>query len=345
MGISIGQTLKNGSYLIEKKLVHEYFYTTYLSKRNDGSRWIMKVLDLQSLSSLTSAERDRLSSMFWQESTRLAQCSGAPHIVRAEMPFKEDDLVCLPIEYVQGNDLGTRPQPILSEEAALEYVRQIGEALTIVHAKKLVHRNIRPANIFLRIQGGRAEAVLTNFALAMDSDTKLTRTRRSELVDGFSPIELYSRGNAITPCTDVYALAATLYELLTGEMPPSAEKLKEAEDKGLSPHTLISPQMQNPDISGKTVKAIRSGMALRPETRPQSVAKWLHQLKISTGQSDNSNQDNVNWAKWQTVWGAIAAIFGLLVGIPAWLSLRNPDTTPIPQEPAVTQEVQEELAD
>ncbi len=129
------------------------------------------------------------------------------------MPFVEGDLACLPVEYLVGDSLAKRQQPMLTESVALAYVRQVGKALAVVHGQGLVHRDIRPSNIFLRIEGSRVDAVLTGFGLAVNCDTALTRTRTRELIDGFSPFELYGRDRPVGAYTDVYSLAATLYEL------------------------------------------------------------------------------------------------------------------------------------
>ena len=67
------------------------------------------------------------------------------------MPFQEGEVACLPIEYLDANSLAERGKPILTEAVALKYIRQIGEALKIVHQQGIIHRDICPENIFLRI--------------------------------------------------------------------------------------------------------------------------------------------------------------------------------------------------
>jgi serine/threonine protein kinase len=330
MSLNPGQTLQNGKYTIAHELRRGRFGITYLAKRENGERWVIKVLNPQVLSSLNPQERDRLETLFWQEAVKLARCIGTPHVVKAEMPFKEGAVICLPMEYVDGNSLGDRAQSMLPEQTALAYIRQIGAALTIVHGQKLVHRDIRPANIFLRIRDGKAEAVLTDFGLAVDFDTEQTRTRPQERMDGFSPIELYSRGQPVGAYTHVYSLAATLYDLLTGEVPVSAEARK------LRGAKLTSPQEKNPDISGKTTKATLAGMELAPEKRLQSVLAWLKLLGVEQKPEQPPSQDPVNWSKWQAVWAAVAALIALFVGVPAWLGLNKPESQPAPQAtPAV----------
>ena len=319
MTLNPGQTLQKGKYTIEKELGRGRFGITYRAKRSDGERWAIKILNPDVLAVLSPAERDRLETMFWQEAVKLSKCNGTLHIVQAEMPFKEGSTACLPMEYMDGNSLADRAQPQLLEATALEYIRQIGEALAIVHEKQLVHCDIRPANIFLKLQGNQTEAVLTGFGLAMGCETELTRTRTKERSDGFSPVELCSRGQPVGPYTDVYSLAATLYELLTGEVPVSAI------DRGTIGKELISPQVKQPEISGKTARAILLGMALLPTKRPQSVKDWLKQLNSQPIKPEIPARKEVNWTKWGTIIAGLALLVGFLAMIPGWLALNKPD--------------------
>jgi eukaryotic-like serine/threonine-protein kinase len=318
MALNPGQILQNGKYTIERELGRGRFGITYRAKQSDGKRWVIKVLNPDVLTALSPDERSRLETMFWQEAVKLAKCSGTPHIVQTEMPFKEGEIVCLPMEYMDGNSLADRAQPQLLEATGLEYIRQIGEALDIVHGKGLVHCDIRPANIFLRLRGNSVDAVLTGFGLALSCDAELTRTRTKERSDGFSPIELYSRGKPVGPYTDVYSLAATFYELLTGDAPVSAG------NRGIQDDKLVSPQVKSPEISGKTTKAILAGMALMPEERPKSVKKWLKQLDLPQGISGNKPPKEINWGKWGVIFTGFGVIVALGSMIPPWLSVLRP---------------------
>jgi eukaryotic-like serine/threonine-protein kinase len=329
MSLSNGQNLQDGKYTIDRELGRRRFGITYLARRANGEPWVIKVLNQQIVAGINFKERDRLESMFWQEAVKLTRCSNTPHIITVEMPFKEGAVICLPMEYVAGSSLSDRDQLRLPEQAAVDYVRQIGAALVVMHQQKLIHRDICPTNIFLRIREGKAEAVLTDFSLAVDCDTKLSRTRKQECIDGFSPIELYSRGQAVGPYTDVYSLAATLYELLTGEVPVSAEA------RSLRGESLISPQVKNPDISGKTAKAIFAGMALQPDKRPQSIRAWLNLLEAKQSipgaiQPTPGLRHDINWTKWQTIWAAVGVFIAMAVGIPAWLALSQSNLPPAP---------------
>ena len=242
------------------------------------------------------------------------------------------NLLCLPFEYLGSTSLHDRSQPILKEKTALEYIRQLSEAVEILHSHGLVHRDIRPANIFLRIEDDKAEAVLTDFDLVMDFNAELSRTRTQDRADGFTPIELYSRGQPVGPYTDVYSLAATLYEMLTGTTPVSAES------RQVDRTPLESPQVKNPEISGRVAKAILAGMEILPEKRPQTLQAWLQQLgeasdPKASGQDSVVKPEAVNWSKWGVIWAAIGLIIGIFAAIPAWLALKPEAAPPNPPTP------------
>ncbi|WP_353260118.1 serine/threonine protein kinase, partial [Prochlorothrix hollandica] len=250
-----GQSLHNGRYTVKQELGRGRFAITYLADRDDGERWVIKILDPVVVASVQPLEEQRrLEDMFWQEAVALARCgSRSPYIVKVDRPFRENGVACLPLEYMGNNTLADRLERVLPEAVALGYIGQVGEALAIVHGENLVHRDVRPANIFLVPRKDKIEAVLTDFGLAMSFDAELTRTRTREQIKGFSPIELFASGQKVGAYTDVYSLAATLYEMLTGEVPVDALTRK------LQGIPLVNPRQKNPDITEQTVQAILEG--------------------------------------------------------------------------------------
>ncbi len=154
------------------------------------------------------------------------------------------------------------------------------------------------------VRSGKGEVVLIDFGLALDFDEELTQIRRSEVAEGFAPPELYSREGKRGPYTDIYALGATLYALLTGETPASAI------ERSLNKVRLKSPRKVNWGISKKVNKAILWAMELKAEKRPQSIEEWLYSLQFENKISQGKKK--INWA---LVWAAIAAIIALLAGL------------------------------
>ncbi|GAB4185056.1 MAG: hypothetical protein Fur006_23050 [Coleofasciculaceae cyanobacterium] len=265
-----GQKLQRGKYTVEKVLGQGGFGITYLVKDKQGNPFVIKTLNsyLQRYYDFPKVEQD-----FLNEALNLAKYRH-PHIVRVDEVIQEGDRWCMVMEYIEGEDLAHRVwnQGILSESEALLYMQQIGDALTLIHNNGLLHRDIKPLNIMLR--KNRSEAVLIDFGIAREFTPNLTKTHTQSLSEGFAPIEQYDWRAKRGAYTDVYALAATLYSLVTGEVPiPSAVR---AFGTALEP-----PQKLNPKISDRVNRAILNGMAMKPEERPQSVAQWLAMLDTS----------------------------------------------------------------
>ena len=264
-----GQELQNGKYTIEKELGEGGFGITYRARDNQGNFVVIKTLNdaIQKRADFAKFQQD-----FLNEAIKLAKCSH-PHIVQIYEVIHENDLWCMVMEYIDGEDLGTlvENQGILSETEALRYIQQIGSALTVVHDNGLLHRDIKPQNIMLR--SGKSEAVLIDFGIAREFTPNLTKTHTKILSDGFAPIEQYDARAKRGAFTDVYALAATLYSVLTGELPT------------ISPMRAIGTELEeakkiNSSISDKVNQAIIKGMEIKPENRPQSISEWLSLLNI-----------------------------------------------------------------
>ncbi|MEI2582186.1 serine/threonine-protein kinase [Scytonema sp. PRP1] len=259
-----GQGLQDGKYTIDKRLGEGGFGITYRAKDNHGRYVVIKTLN-----ETVQRRRDfvRFQQDFLNEAIKLAKCNH-PYVVRIDEVIQEDSLWCIVMEYIDGEDLASRVenQGALPEEEALPYIRQIGEALTVVHNNGLLHRDIKPQNIMLR--SGKSEAVLIDFGIAREFTQNLTQTHTQMLADGFAPIEQYDKRAKRGAYTDVYALAATLYSLLTQEVPTMAPL------RAIG--TLLEePKKINPSISDKVNQAILKGMEIKPENRPQSVQEWL----------------------------------------------------------------------
>ncbi|MEQ9234685.1 SUMF1/EgtB/PvdO family nonheme iron enzyme [Coleofasciculus sp. E2-BRE-01] len=190
-----------------------------------------------------------------------------PHIVRVTDLFEEAGIHCLVMDYVPGESLWkyVQNQGALSEAQAVRYIRQIGEALRVVHQAGLVHRDATPLNIMVR---SPEKAVLIDFGIAKGLIPTTSTTTDKAGNRGFAPYEQMVRGSRkIT--VDVYTLAASLYYAVTGQRPMDSfsRKLDDAE--------LIPPQQLISGLSDATNQAILSGMALEAKNRPQSIEAWL----------------------------------------------------------------------
>lgn len=318
-----GQKLQRGKYTIEKALGQGGFGITYLIKDKQGNQLVVKTLNewLQCQYDFENFQQD-----FLNEALRLAKFRH-PNIVRVDEVIQEGDLWGIVMEYIDGEDLAHRvwQKGALAESEALRYIQQIGEALTLIHNNGLLHRDIKPLNIMVR--KSQLEAVLIDFGIAREFTPNLTQTHTQSLSDGFAPIEQYDWRAKRGAYTDVYALAATLYALLTGEMPmPSPVRAF---------GTVLEPAKQlNPKISDRVNQGILQGMAMKPEERPQSVAEWLGLLgrsKVIPGLSPEDYQklrQLLSARKWQEADQETAALMLKASGREGWLRVADIDKFP-----------------
>lgn len=319
------QTLKNGEYTLESKLGGGRFAITYLAKDRNGKELVIKTLDEDKLNQLTPGERSSLTNKFVNEGRKLERCKHA-HVVSLLDTFMEAQLFCLAMEYIHGDTLESivRVRKFLPEQEALGYIRQIGEALIEVHKQGLLHRDVKPENIIVR--AGQHNAVLIDFDLADEFDSPLTSRFKDKR---FAPLELNSSTRPRGSYTDVYSLAATLYFLLTGDLPASAlERMDQTAD-------LIPPKNQNPGISEKVNDAIIKGMGVYPEERPQRMQELLDLLGVPIDAPklpDKVSQAPKNLWKDATFWTAFSAIATLL-GVIATLTVAywKPTSSPSPE--------------
>ncbi|MEG4865250.1 MULTISPECIES: serine/threonine-protein kinase [unclassified Microcoleus] len=267
-----GQRLNGDRYIIEGKLGEGGFGVTYLAqKAQNRQRVVIKTLKDELLSDRNFAWfRDK----FRDEALLLSLCKH-PNIVQIDNYFIDGDLPCIAMEYVAGEDLWklVEKRGILWETEALNYIRKAGEAVIVVHEKGLLHRDIKPQNIMVR---DNFDAVLIDFGLARGFIPDRTQQMTLGLTHGFAPPEQYGEMGRFAEYTDVYALAATLYYLLT-KTPPTAAFMRAFNDP------LKPPFQINPNISDGVNRAIMKGMEMDETKRPQSVQKWLAMLPQSPG--------------------------------------------------------------
>ncbi len=191
-----------------------------------------------------------------------------PGIVKVSDVFEENGTAYFVMDYIVGGSL----QDILNwrggalpEAQALDYIRQAADALQYVHGHNRLHLDLKPGNIMVDCNG---RVVLIDFGASKqydECDGENTSTLLG-MTPGYAPIE--QMGNDVVkfmPATDIYALGATLYKLLTGITPPSAARLASGEPLATLPAT----------VGASTRKAVMAAMSLNKSKRPQSVKEFL----------------------------------------------------------------------
>ncbi|HEY9625069.1 MAG TPA: serine/threonine-protein kinase, partial [Crinalium sp.] len=264
----VSKTLQNGKYFLSQELGRGGFGITYQATHTILAQTVViKTLNEALRNDPNFADSEQ---RFQDEARRMAKFSH-PNIVRVVDFFTEDGLPYIVMEYIPGQTLAeiVLPSYPLPEAIALHYIRQIGVALTVVHQNGLLHRDIKPHNIMLR--QGTQDVVLIDFGISREFTPGLTQTHTGMISTGYAPLEQYLPQAKRTPATDIYALAATLYTLLTAQVPIAA-MLRDR-------RPLPEPRNLRPDLSERVNRAILRGMEMEPEDRPANVDEWLALLQ------------------------------------------------------------------
>ena len=258
--------LAENTLLLGKVAIKEFFFKEYCNRDDSTSRVTIP----------TSGNREiveRFKQKFIKEARTIFSLNH-PNIVRILDVFEENDTAYYVMEYIEGESLGdmVKRRGAIPEAEALGYVKDAASALEYIHSKNINHLDIKPGNLVLRKEDGKV--LVIDFGVAKQYDlatSQGTTTTPVCISPGYSPMEQYSKNGVQTfsPQSDVYALAATLFKLLTGNTPPEATNIQ---DEGLPVAELQEKQISRPVIS-----AIAMAMKGRYE-RTQSVAEFVGNL-------------------------------------------------------------------
>jgi len=205
------------------------------------------------------------------------------HIPKVREHFEWHQRLYLVMDFVAGENLEqklmrTHGRPF-SEDQTLRWILPICDALQYLHTRvpPILHRDVKPSNIIVTPSG---HPVLVDLGIAkahLPGANQTSTFVRKAGTEGYAPPEQYTATGQTGPWSDVYGLGATLYQLLTGRLPPTAVE-RVALDTSLMP-----PQQANPAISSWVSVALLRALALRPADRFQSVQAFAQALTGPTG--------------------------------------------------------------
>jgi serine/threonine-protein kinase len=234
------------------------------------------------LPNLVGYDDDTLAyqEQFFQEASTLARLDH-PNLPKVSDYFSEGGREYLVMDFVPGRDLreiiteSKRRGEFLTEEQVQDWAQQLCSALIYLHSRTppVVHRDIKPSNIKLMPSG---HIKLVDFGLVKlltPDDSRTVTVVQGRGTVQYTPLEQYGGDTGHTDTrSDIYALGATLYELLTLRAPVDARQ------RFLQPASLPLPRTINPAITATTERAIIAAMAMHPDDRPASVEDFSDML-------------------------------------------------------------------
>lgn len=291
-------TILQGRYQIELELGRGGFGAVYKARDMSLSK---DCAIKENLSTTEFAQRQ-----FSREATVLAKLNH-PNLPRVTdhfiIPGQGQYLV---MDFIEGLDLKRlfEINGVVAPEQAIQWITQIADALSYLHSQNppILHRDIKPANIRVTPEG---RVYLVDFGLVkhLDPHQKTTIGARA-ITPGYSPPEQYGEG-ITDERSDIYALAATLYTLLTGIEPPESVQR-------VGYDNLQTPNQVNIQVNQSLSNAITRAMALQPQQRFSSVNQFKTAITTQIPDSSLPTQPSTTGQK-KTPYLLIAAGFGGLL--------------------------------
>jgi len=208
---------------------------------------------------------------FLREAKTLARFEHHPNIVTVRDFFKENKTAYMVMSFIKGATLLEHLKNSgdkIPVEQAVQIIMPVLDALKEVHRAGIMHRDISPDNIFIDSKG---RVVLIDFGAARQEMREKSKSLSVILKAGYAPEEQYSSKGKQGPWTDVYAVGATLYRVITGEIPP------EAMDR-LAEDDLMTPSELGVEIDPGLERALLKALAVKAEERFQTVEEFQRKL-------------------------------------------------------------------
>lgn len=301
-----------GGYRVVRKVSAGGFGLVYQAVDADGQQVAIKEYLPASLATRPAGEKlpkvqpDKLSlyrlglKSFFEEGRSLAQISH-PSVVSVLNFFRENETVYMVMNYLEGATLqdyiitarDLKKPKIFRESTIRSLFDEILKGLRIVHQHKMLHLDIKPANIFIT---DADEAVMIDFGAAREVLSKEGNFIRPMYTPGFAAPEMYRRDTNMGPWTDIYAIGACIYACMQGYPPNEAPQRKEKDRLSMAMSRLRGA------YSDDLIEVVEWCMALDYNERPQSVFALQKELnrdgerrytKVSVGDKVRQQFDNM----------------------------------------------------
>ncbi|MGB4908514.1 MAG: serine/threonine-protein kinase, partial [Tabrizicola sp.] len=281
-----GAKLLKGQYTITRYINSGGFGITYLAKDSLDRDVVIKECFPSSVcrrSKVVVAARSRahtaelrsIVQLFVREARNLAKIVH-PNIVAVHQVFEDNGTAYMAIDFIDGLDLqqvidGEGPR--LSTDHIVKITEKLLHAVGFIHDNDMLHRDISPDNVLIDQTG---EPILIDFGAARDKASQSNRAMSALRVvkDGYSPQEFYIAGSEQGPWSDLYALGATLYHLISGDAPINGQaRLAALAEDRTDPYSPLTGRFAG--FPKGFLEAIDRAMSTLPKQRLQSARDWL----------------------------------------------------------------------
>lgn len=277
-----GTILCGGKYTVEKKIGEGGFGITYKALQGGLNRTvcIKEYFPAGKCARATHARTvyvqgasenifEKYRQAFVKEAKMLATLHH-PNIVEVIDVFDENNTSYMVMAFIEGKSLqsivdsrGRLPYP-----EVVNYIAQVTNAVGYIHDRHILHRDIKPDNIMITAD---YKAILIDFGSAREFEQDKTQVHTSMLTHGYAPTEQYTANSRKGSYTDIYAIGATMYFVLTGHVPlEAAARLTEP---------MAAPKDLAPDIPDEANRTILKAMQLKAENRHQTVQEFMDDLR------------------------------------------------------------------
>jgi serine/threonine protein kinase len=322
----LSETVADGRYRIERTLGEGAMAVVYLARDEE----LQRLVAIKILSEELSAD-EGVRTRFLREA-KLASRLGHPNVVRVYDANAAGARLFIVMEHVPGSTLAESGK--LPHQDAVDLVRQACAGLQHAHDARLVHRDVKPANLLLREDG---VLKIADFGIARAADaTQLTKQGTILGTAAYLSPE-QAAGKTVGPAADIYSLGAVLYELLTGRAPYWFQSLAELGE--LQGDAVITPPRDlEPAIPPWLEAAVMRALAREPQFRPMSAAEFAQELAGATKEAPTSALGSYRTRTSKRRWFSAAAVVLALAiaAVVVAVTRSNGSPSPPPAAPAIS---------
>lgn len=219
---------------------------------------------------------------FVREAKQLVRFSEHNNIVRCQNFFEANGTAYLVMRFEEGMPLSElirgreqQGRPVAQKEL-LTLLRPLLSGLAYVHEHDVLHRDIKPGNIFIR--RADEQPVLLDFGAAKQDFSRYSKSRNAH-TPGYAALEQVEDEGTLGPWTDIYAVGAVMWRVMMGREPPKVENRMMASFRQLPDPAAVTPEQLPPGYSPAFIELVKCCMALKEQQRPQSVSQLLEMIE------------------------------------------------------------------